>query len=122
METVRKEEPANEIRATGTVVGHRHRRRRLGMDNRTDILVHPIVRFETEDGETVEFESELGSNIPLKVGEEVEVFYDPSRPDIGARITVGSALRLQKWRFMVAAVIFAVPAAFFLFVGAIYLL
>ncbi len=113
-----------EIRTTGTVVGHRHKKRR-GMDNKVDILVHPVVRFEAGDGETVEFESGLGSNIPPKVGEEVEVFYDPSRPE-EARIPVGSALRLKKWHFIIAAAIFAVPAFFFLlffvFMAAIYLL
>lgn len=119
------ETTASEARTTGIVIGHSHRRRR-GMDNRTDVLVHPVVRFVTQNGETVEFESELGSNVPPKVGEEVTVFYDPSRPEVGARIPVGSAMRFRKWHFIIAAVIFAVPAAFFvlffLFMVAIYLI
>lgn len=103
-----------EIRATGTVIGHRHKKRR-GVGNKVDILVHAIVEFEAEGGDIVEFESGLGSNIPPKVGEEVEVFYDPSRPE-EARIPVGSALRPTKWHFIIAAAIFAVPAfLFFLF-------
>lgn len=82
----------HELRTTGTVIGHEKRRR--GLDNMGSVLVHAVVRFEAESGETVEFESGLGSNVPPKVGESVEVFYDPSRPD-EARITVGSALRLK---------------------------
>lgn len=124
MEAVNTEKPTNEARTTGTVIGHRHRKRH-GMDNRTDVLVHAVVRFEAQNGETFEFESGIGSNIPPKVGEAVEVFYGPSRPE-EARIPVGSALRLTKWHFMIAAAIFAVPAAFFLlfllFMAAIYLL
>lgn len=112
METIGR--PTREARATGTVVGHRHKKRR-GMGNKVDILVHPVVRFEAESGEAVEFESGIGSNIPPKVGEEVEVFYDPSNPE-EARITVGSALRIKKWHFIIAAAIFVVPMVlFFLF-------
>ncbi|MBA2693990.1 MAG: DUF3592 domain-containing protein [Rubrobacter sp.] len=112
METAQN--PTREARTTGTVVGHKHRKRR-GMDNKVDVLVHPVVKFEAEDGETVEFESGIGSNIPPKIGEEIEVFYDPSLPE-EARISVGSALRLTKWRFIIVAAIFAVPAVlFFLF-------
>ncbi|MGH3090076.1 MAG: hypothetical protein ACRDSJ_22570 [Rubrobacteraceae bacterium] len=54
------------------------------------------------------------------------MFYDPSHPDAGARLPIGSALRLRKWHFIIAAAIFAIPAAFFLlfflFMVAIYLL
>jgi hypothetical protein len=106
------ENPMREARTTGTVVGHRHKKRR-GMDNKVDILVHPVVRFEAENGETVEFESGMGSNIPPKVGEAVEVFYDPSNPESGARIPVGSALRIKPWHFIVAAAMFVVPAILF---------
>ncbi len=121
MGAVREGKPATESRAMGTVIGHKHRRRRG-----TDVLVHPVVKFQTGSGETIEFESGLGSNIPPKVGEAVEVFYDPSNPESRARITVGSALRLTKWHFIIVAAIFAVPAAFFLlfflFMVAVYLL
>jgi hypothetical protein len=106
------ETTAREIRTAGTVVGH-EKRRRHGMDHGVSVLVHPVVRFEAEDGRTIEFESKLGSNIPPKVGEEVEVFYDPSRPE-DARVPVGSALRLTKWHFIIAAAIFAVPTVLFL--------
>lgn len=122
METVASKKPEDEIHTTGTVVGHRHRKRR-GMNGKVDVLVHPVVRFEDESGETFEFESELGSNIPPKVGEEIEVFYDPSNPEAGARIPVGSALRIRRWHLVVAAVIFAVPVVlffvFFLLVAAV---
>ncbi|CAN5602679.1 MAG: DUF3592 domain-containing protein [Actinomycetota bacterium] len=110
MGAVREGKPTTESRAMGTVTGHKHRRR-PGMDG-SSVLVHPVVKFEAEDGRTIEFESKLGSNIPPKVGESVEVFYDPSRPE-EARITVGSALRLTKWHFIIVAAIFAVPAVLF---------
>jgi hypothetical protein len=43
-------------------------------------LSHPVVRFVAGDGRMVEFESEVGSNLAPKVGQEVTVLYDPLNP------------------------------------------
>jgi hypothetical protein len=43
---------------------------------------YPVVRFQTQDGQSVEFESETGTNtFSQKPGEQVEVLYDPLRPE-----------------------------------------
>ena len=99
----------DEIRATGTVVGHNSRR------YYRDVLIHPVVRFGTPDGRTVEFESGVGSNVPPGVGEEVEVIYDPLRPE-AAKLPLGSTLRFGPRTFVVAGVlVLGVALLFFLF-------
>ena len=43
---------------------------------------YPVVRFRTQDGRTVETESETGtSSFSRRPGEQVEVLYDPLRPE-----------------------------------------
>jgi hypothetical protein len=76
-----------------------------------------VVRFETQDGKTVEFESGLGTNIPPRVGEEVTVIYDPSRPQ-EAKVTVGSTLRFRPKMLVVGrvAALFVVLVPFIAFV------
>jgi hypothetical protein len=67
--------------ATGTVtdsVGRWYRD--PGDDPGISRLSHPVVRFVTGDGRTVEFESAVGSNRAPKVGREVTVLYDPLNP------------------------------------------
>lgn len=51
-----------------------------GDDPGVSKLSHPVVRFVTADGRTVEFESQVGSNLAPKVGQEVTVLYDPLNP------------------------------------------
>ncbi|MCA1687602.1 MAG: DUF3592 domain-containing protein [Actinobacteria bacterium] len=47
---------------------------------------YPVVRFQTRDGRMVEFESETGtSSFSQGPGEQVEVLYDPLKPEV-ARI------------------------------------
>lgn len=98
-----------EIRAKGVVTGHNSRR------YSQSVLVHPVVRFETPDGRTVEFESESGSNVPPGVGEEVEVIYDPLRPE-EAKLPLGSTLRFRPRVLVVAGVlVLGVVLLYFLF-------
>ncbi|WP_197520965.1 DUF3592 domain-containing protein [Bradyrhizobium icense] len=48
-------------------------------------LFTPIVRFDTIDGRTVEFQSGLRTNPPLyRTGQEVSVVYDPGVPESAA--------------------------------------
>jgi hypothetical protein len=56
------------------------------------MLLFPSVRFQAADGRTVDFQSEVGSNAPPKVGEEVTVYYDPDRPE-DAKLSLGSTFR-----------------------------
>ena len=68
--------------ATGTVtdsVGRWYRN--PGDEPGVSRLSHPLVRFVTGDGRTVEFESQVGSNLAPKVGQQVTVLYDPLRPE-----------------------------------------
>jgi uncharacterized protein DUF3592 len=51
-----------------------------GDDPGVSRLSHPVVRFVTGDGRTVEFESQVGSNLAPKVGQQVTVLYDPLNP------------------------------------------
>jgi hypothetical protein len=43
-------------------------------------LSYPVVRFVTTDGRTFEFESQVGSNLAPRVGQQVTVLYDPLNP------------------------------------------
>ncbi len=52
-----------------------------GDDPGVSKLSHPVVRFVTADGRTVEFESQVGSNLAPKVGQQVTVPYDPLDPE-----------------------------------------
>lgn len=68
--------------ATGTVtdsVGRWYRN--TGDEPGFSRLSHPVVRFITGDGRTVEFESQAGSNLAPKVGQQVTVLYDPLKPE-----------------------------------------
>jgi len=43
---------------------------------------YPVVRFQTQDGRTVEFETETGTtSFSQGPGEQVEVIYDPLKPE-----------------------------------------
>ena len=54
--------------------------RERNSDN-TGYLFAPVVRFQTVEGNTVEFESGLRSNPPgYRTGQTVSVFYDPDEP------------------------------------------
>lgn len=105
-----------EIRATGTVVGHKHRR------YLQSVLIHPVVHFGTPDGRTVEFESGSGSNVPPGIGEEVAVIYDPLRPE-EAKLPLGSTVRFRPRTLLVAgALALGVAVLFILFFLAMVLL
>jgi uncharacterized protein DUF3592 len=42
---------------------------------------YPVLRFQTHDGDTVETESDLGTNpAPVRPGQQVAVVYDPAKP------------------------------------------
>lgn len=97
----------SETNAVGIVTGHNARRYPSG-----SVLIHPTVRFQTPDDRTVEFESPVGSNVPPKVGEEVTVRYDPSRPE-AARVAVGSAIRPNPKVLLIAGAIFLGAASLF---------
>lgn len=71
----------------------------------------PVVRFQTEAGEVVTFQSEMGGQPPLHtVGERVAVFYDPVRP-AGAELQAPPVLWLVPAGFFAAGLVFAAVGA-----------
>jgi len=69
--------------ATGTVtdVKIRTSTSHSGEGTRVRRYRYPVVRFQTQDGRTVEFESETGtSSFSQGPGAQVEVLYDPLKP------------------------------------------
>ena len=102
-----------EARAVGVVTAHTSRRTYSGIDQRPEVLFYPSVRFQTEDGKTVEFENRLGSNAPPRVGEEVTVVYDPARPE-EAKAALGSMFRINPKALLIAGVSFLGAMTLFL--------
>ena len=69
---------------TGTVtdVNIRTSRSHTGSGPRVSTYRYPVVRFQTQDGRSVEFESETGTNtFSQRPGEQVEILYDPLKPE-----------------------------------------
>ena len=99
---------------TGVVIDHRTRR--SGGQN---MLVFPVVRYQTRDGSEIVFEAPLGSNIPPAVGEQVTVFYEPERPQ-EARLSLGSSIRFNPRALLIVGAIFlGAMLLFFLFFVAV---
>jgi hypothetical protein len=126
-ETPRGKEPtlseahpqSQQLTAVGVVTGHTSRSS-YGLDHRRTLLF-PSVRFQTASGRIVDFQSEIGSNAPPKVGEEVTVYYDPERPE-DAKLSLGSTFRPNlKLLPVVFGVFFGVVALMFLSVFALVL-
>ena len=70
--------------STGTVTDVKARTRRSHTSDgpRMRTYHYPVVRFQTQDGRTVEFESETGtSGFSQKPGEQVGVLYNPLKPE-----------------------------------------
>ena len=81
-------QPGSESSAVGVVISHTFRRNHAGSGG----VIHPSVRFQTADGQTVEFQNKIGTNAPPRVRAEVTVYYDPERPE-DARLSAGSTFR-----------------------------
>ena len=101
-----------EVRAVGVVTAHKSRRSYSAIDNRPEVLFFPSVRFQTADGRTVEFENDLGSNAPPRVGDEVTVLYDPARPE-EAKVALRSMWKVDPKALLVVGAIFLGAMAFF---------
>jgi Protein of unknown function (DUF3592) len=70
------------LSATGTVTDVKIRTSTSHSSEGSRIRRYPVVRFRTQDGRTVETESETGtSSFSRRPGERVEVLYDPLRPE-----------------------------------------
>jgi hypothetical protein len=65
-------------RATGTVIDLSEVIDRS--EGSISVVYHPVVRFTTAEGRTVEFRSPSGSSSPPDVGDRVGVLYDPDDP------------------------------------------
>jgi hypothetical protein len=72
------------------------------------------VRFQTADGRTAEFQNNIGTNAPPRVGDEVTVLYDPERPE-DAKVALGDTFKINvKLLLVVGAMFLAVVAFMFL--------
>ena len=70
--------------ATGTVTDVKSRTSRSHTSDgpRIRSYRYPVIRFQTQDGRTGEFESEIGTNtFSQGPGEQVEVLYDALKPE-----------------------------------------
>ena len=70
--------------ATGAVTGVKTRTSTSHSSDGFDVRSYryPVVRFQTRDGRTVEFESRTGTtSFSQGPGERVEVLYDPLKPE-----------------------------------------
>ena len=106
-----------QARAVGVVTGHTSR----PTHDNSGVLRFPSVRFQTADGRTVEFQNKVGTNAPPRVGDQVTVIYDPGRPE-DARVTLGSAFRINpKALLVVGAIFFGAMALFFMLFVAVIL-
>lgn len=71
---------AASVHTSGTVIEVVSQTRTRGGEHRP--LFYPVVEFKTPAGEVVRFQDRTGSNPPAhRVGETVEVLYDPARPE-----------------------------------------
>jgi len=52
----------------------------VGEDSGDDTPFYPVVVFATPGGRQIEFESPTGTALPKKVGNQVQVIYDPAHP------------------------------------------
>ena len=105
-------------RAVGVVTAHTSRRSYSATDNRPEVLFFLSVRFQTADGRIVEFENDLGSNAPPRVGDKVTVLYDPARPE-EAKVALRSMWKVDPKALLVVGAIFLGAMAFFLFFVAV---
>ena len=77
------------------------------------------MRFQTADGRTAEFQNNIGTNAPPRVGDEVIVLYDPGRPE-DAKVALGDTFKINvKLLLVVGAMFLAVVAFMFLSVFAL---
>jgi hypothetical protein len=54
---------------------------RMRNSDNTGYMFAPVVRFQTREGRTIEFQSSLSSNPPgYRTGQTVSVLYDPDEP------------------------------------------
>jgi hypothetical protein len=94
-------------RATGTVIDLQEERS-TDSDGGFHYVYHPVVRFTTAEGRTVEFRSPSGSSSPPDIGDSVEVLYDPDDPS-DAQLSGFFDI----WLFPIVSGIGAIAFAFF---------
>lgn len=81
---------------------------------RSYIYSYPVVKFETANGESVEFESNVGSNPPaFQPGESVTVLYNPEQ--------VNEAMIESFWELWLITMITGLNGSVFFFIGVLML-
>lgn len=67
--------------AQGTVVNLKLSHHEHSHSSAANTLTYPVIEFRTPDGKTVSFTDQTASAWGPKLGAEVRVLYDPTRPD-----------------------------------------
>ena len=82
------------------------------LDERSSTLYRPTVRFQTADGRVVDHTPATSNNIASRVGQSVEVHYDPTQP---TEALIGGGFRL--WFNLlvlgIAGIVFFIVGLFF---------
>lgn len=101
------------VAATGTVIDFKEHIKTE--ERRTRRLYAPIINFQSQAGDSIQFEANVRSNPPMyEVGESVELLYDPARPEL-ARINTFWGI----WIVFVVCLLVGVPFTL-IGVGALY--
>lgn len=105
---------AHAARSVGTVV--ELHKRMITAYNDPEIILCPIVRFQTAVGQEITFENASGSRpARFRVGQSVTVYYDPHHPET-AHVASGCLQYGISVVFIVIGVIFALFGALFVFI------
>jgi hypothetical protein len=83
-------------------------------DHKGKAMFYPIVEFRTAEGQTIRFQGSTGSNPPTyRVGEKVQVRYDPQSPE--------SAV-IDSWDLWLPSTILIGAGGFFVLLGFLFVL
>lgn len=68
------------IKVTGEIIGRRTSKLR-DFDSARSGVIYPIVKYKTNEGEELILRSNIGAgNFDYRVGDTIEVYYDPQNP------------------------------------------
>ena len=102
---------ASASRATGEVVGLDFSRNSDGGGT-----YHPVIRFITRSGDSIQFRSNAGCNPSCwDVGERVDVLYDPAQP-LGARTATFFGQHIGSFVFGILGLVFSAVGYLWLYV------
>ena len=89
------------VRTQGTVIDNRESTNTAG-------AYAPVIRFTTQHGRTVEFESNVSTPVVHEVGKQVPVVYQPSKPERAVLATTPGSWLLPTLLLAAGLVVFLV--------------